>query len=236
MSKNAFSQNPPGDAWAHRLGALEGQPQQDAHANRVVAPLPKRINLGSGKSWHPDFLNLDINDFWKPDVIADFGQTFPPENATFETDRFGKIQIEKGSFELIAAHDVLEHIDALCTCMKNCLDLLDFGGLFDILVPHDLSFGAWQDPTHVRAFNERSWLYYTDWFWYLGWSEARFEVVKLDFNLSERGQALAAQGHSVDEIAVIPRAVDSMRVVLRKVPLSEQDRMTLAHHQQGPNR
>jgi len=43
--------------------------------------------------------------------------------------------------------------------MTNCLKLLRVGGVFKILVPYDLSYGAWQDPTHIRAFNERSWLY-----------------------------------------------------------------------------
>ena len=149
---------------------------------------------------------------------------------------FGQIQLKPGSFELIAAHDVLEHVNELTQMMTNCLELLEFGGMFDIIVPYDLSYGAWQDPTHVRAFNERSWLYYTDWFWYLGWADARFEIAKLDFTLSERGKVLAGQGMNTEELAALPRAVDSMRVLLRKIPLSEQDRQALAHHQKGPSR
>jgi len=198
--------------------------------------MPRRLNLGSGKSWHPDFVNLDISAFWKPDVVADFGKDFFGGSGVFETERFGPIRIEKNSFELVAAHDVLEHVSELTTCMKNALDLLAVGGIFDILVPYDLSYGAWQDPTHVRAFNEKSWLYYTEWFWYLGWNEARFETVKLDFNLSEMGQGLAAGGMANEQIAITPRAVDSMRVLLRKIPLSDEDRRVLAHHQKGPQR
>jgi len=64
--------------------------------------------------------------------------------------------------------------------MKSCLDLLKVGGIFEINVPYDLSLGAWQDQTHVRAFNENSWLYYTDWFWDMGWTEARFTSDKLN--------------------------------------------------------
>ena len=236
MSKNAFSASPVAEQWADRLGPMETAEPLPVPANRPSQPFPKRLNLGSGKSWHPDFLNLDISDFWKPDVVADFGQPFPPSDGSIQTERFGGIRVERGSFELIAAHDVLEHVPDLCTCMKNALDLLQIGGLFDIVVPYDLSYGAWQDPTHVRAFNERSWLYYTDWFWYMGWDEARFEIAKLDFQLSERGQALAAKGMPHDEIVLMPRAVDSMRVLLRKIPLSDDDRRVLAHHQKGPQR
>jgi SAM-dependent methyltransferase len=236
MSKNAFSQQSPQAAWADRLGVLGTQTEAAPPANRAAAPCPKRLNLGSGKSWHPDCLNLDINDFWRPDIVADFNHVFPPQDDRFETERFGSIRMEKDSFELIAAHDVLEHVAELTTCMKNCLDLLAYGGVFDILVPYDLSYGAWQDPTHVRAFNENSWLYFTDWFWYLGWTESRFEMVKLQFNLSDHGVALSSKGQDMEEIIRVPRAVDSMSVVLRKIPLSDRDRQVLAHHLKGLRR
>ncbi|MBV5336502.1 MAG: hypothetical protein J0653_00360, partial [Deltaproteobacteria bacterium] len=71
--------------------------------------------------------------------------------------------------------------------MKNSLDLLSCGGEMWITVPYDLSYGAWQDPTHVRAFNERSWLYYSDWFWYLGWDDARFDIIDQKFIYSPLG-------------------------------------------------
>jgi hypothetical protein len=47
--------------------------------------------------------------------------------------------------------------------MGNFLNLLVEEGELEIVVPYDLSLGAWQDPTHVRAFNENSWRYYCDW-------------------------------------------------------------------------
>lgn len=244
MSENAFFQQQPQSAvapnsqddWANRLGGLQSGVNPVAAVQRPTVPCPKRLNLGSGKSWHPEFLNLDVNDFWNPDIVADFNNVFPPPNVAIATDRFGPLRIEKGSFELISAHDVLEHVAGLTMCMKNCLDLLALGGIMDVVVPYDLSYGAWQDPTHVRAFNERSWLYYTDWSWYLGWDEARFEVAKLKFEPSPLGSSLLAQGKSIEEITLVPRAVDSMHVVLRKIPLSAQDRQRLAHHQQGPAR
>ena len=224
-------------SWADRFAAVGSSPtaapaNQPAMASRV----PSRLNLGSGKQWHRDFLNVDINPFWKPDMVADFSKGLDEICKEVDSERFGRFKLKPGSLELIVAHDVLEHVQELTQLMKNCLDLLDFGGMFDIVVPYDLSHGAWQDPTHVRAFNERSWLYYTDWSWYLGWQDARFALAKLDFTLSERGKALAAQGLSVDEISAQPRAVDSMRVLLCKVALSDTDRTLLERHQKGPQR
>ena len=229
-------------SWADRFAAVESSsatsPAPTAVANSVPnrIPVPRRLNLGSGKRWHRDYVNVDINPFWKPDLVADFSKDLTEICTAVDSERFGRLQLQPGSLEMIVAHDVLEHVQDLTQMMKNCLDLLDFGGLFDIVVPYDLSFGAWQDPTHVRAFNERSWLYYTDWSWYLGWQDARFALAKLDFTLSERGKALAAQGQSIEEVAAHPRAVDSMHVVLRKIALSETDQELLRRHQLGPQR
>jgi hypothetical protein len=188
---------------------------------------PRRLNIGSGKDFQPEFLNVDINDHWAPDLVADVSGDFPPPGPV-ETRRFGAIVIEPGSFDQIVANDVLEHVGDLVQTMTNCLTLLRMGGTFDINVPYDLSYGAWQDPTHVRAFNERSWLYYTDWHWYLGWGEARFKVANSEYVLSPFGQQLMQRGAPLEQIAMAPRAVDSMKVRLEKIALSEVERKFMA--------
>ncbi len=157
--------------------------------------IPKKINLGSGKDYRRDYLNIDINDYWSPDIVADISGVFLQNGSrTFTTKRFGDVTVANDSFDEIIATDVLEHVADLVTTMTNCLNLLRTGGVFNILVPYDLSYGAWQDPTHVRAFNERSWLYYTDWFWYIGWTTHRFNVRSLEFMFSPIGQAMAGAG------------------------------------------
>lgn len=87
----------------------------------------------------------------------------------------------------------------------------------EITVPYDLSLGAWQDPTHCRAFNQNSWLYYTEWSWYLGWEKQKFSVVSIEFGLSELGKKLTDQGTKLEELINMPRAVDGMRVGLLKI-------------------
>lgn len=191
--------------------------------NRASTHLPRRINLGSGKSWQADCLNVDINPLWRPDICIDM--SVPDLLARpLDSERFGRLILPPDYFDEITAVDVLEHVPDLVTLMTNCLALLRNGGVLKALVPFDLSYGAWQDPTHVRAFNERSWLYYTEWFWYVGWRDARFDLVELKFQLSDVGQTMAKEGVGNDVIARTPRAVDSMHVTLSKRPLSDAER------------
>jgi hypothetical protein len=187
---------------------------------------PTKINIGSGRDFRPDHLNVDINDYWAPDIVADVSAPFP-QAQPYETKRFGPVTIVPGTIDNLVANDVLEHVPDLVATMTNCLDLLRLGGTFDINVPYDLSYGAWQDPTHLRAFNERSWIYYTDWFWYLGWTKAKFAVRKLEYVVSPLGQELLNRGAPIDAVANAPRAVESMRVTLEKVLLTEADQELL---------
>ncbi len=135
----------------------------------------RRLHIGSGKDYRTGWLNVDVLETAQPDVLLDLSlpQTLP---LTLESPVWGRVSLRAGASELIYANNVLEHIRDLPTFMTNCLDLLQVGGAMVIEVPYESSLGAWQDPTHVRAMNENSWLYYTDWFWYLGWLAHRFRI------------------------------------------------------------
>ena len=201
------------------------------------------INIGSGRFFYEDCINIDIQKYCNPDVVLDITKPlFDDNNAirTFFTDRLGEVKLQKNSFSTIVAFDVLEHLEDLLPAMKNVLDLLRVNGTFHIKVPYDLSYGAWQDPTHVRAFNERSWLYYTDWAYYIGWNEYRFVIDSLDFKCSEYGEHIMKTQSKKQYPLLIPRAIDSMEVKLRKIKVSEQEvdmgkrilaRVPLKYHQ-----
>ena len=196
---------------------------------KLARPLPKRINLGSGKAYDPERLNIDVDAKWNPDVVGNLCAT-DGLRQTFFSARFGLVRLEPSSFDEISAIDVLEHIPDLATMMTRCLELLRDGGTMHIVVPYDLSWGAWQDPTHVRAFNERSWLYYTEWHWYLGWTEARFELREMRMKLSPVGDALRQRGMVGDELFRTPRAVDEMHVALVKRPCTDAERQKARIH------
>jgi SAM-dependent methyltransferase len=211
------------------------QERNGAAVSTYEVQIPSKLNLGSGKDWREDYFNVDFDPYWEPDAVLDFSQPLPI-GKPIETQRFGTIVLENNSFDEIISNDVLEHIPSLMTAMSSCLNLLKVGGLFRIGVPYDLSWGAWQDPTHVRAFNERSWFYYTDWFWYMGWTEARFDLAQFELGLSPIGESLKKQQVKGEDIVRHPRAVDQMRVVLRKRLLTEAEKQQVTVYLKRPNR
>ena len=204
---------------ALRAAVAPGKPE--------AATLPSRMNAGSGKGWRIDCLNVDIDPLWRPDLVADLNTPLPLAEPV-DLGRFGHRRLPAGHFDEIHASHVLEHIRDLVTAMTSFLALLREGGTLHAEVPYDLSYGAWQDPTHVRAMNERSWLYYTESFWYLGWQEHRFEMVDLRYILSEIGRKLTATGMPNEDLLRQPRAVDAMSVTLRKVRLTDDERNRVA--------
>lgn len=177
--------------------------------------VPSMLNVGSGSDFKPYCLNIDISPAKKPDILLDLSQTLDWDRK-YETSRFGEVSLVPGYFKRIIVHHVLEHVRDLNLMMQNFLHLLDDGGEVEIGVPYDLSFGAWQDPTHLRAFNEKSWQYFCELHNYLGWRDFCFELVDLDYELSPLGRSLLGKGVPWEELLRTPRAVDAMNVVLRK--------------------
>ncbi|MDL2336338.1 MAG: hypothetical protein QFE16_00705 [Pseudomonadota bacterium] len=207
-----FRSADPIEAYADLLAFASGFGTQHAERRDKAAWRPTRINLGSGKDYRSGWLNLDVQDSAHPDLLLDLSQplTLPLQASSPSA---GPLLLAEGSVQVINANNVLEHVPDLAALMGNCLRLLDLGGELRIEVPCERSPTAWQDPTHVRAMNENSWIYYTEWFWYLGWFEHRFEALEstyLDLGLKpcERDQAAF------------------MRLVLRKVETTPKERTT----------
>lgn len=197
---------------------------------------PKKINLGSGRDFRKYFINIDINAYWNPDIVLDFNTPISSINdREYKCERFSTpVLFNEDSYTLIIANDVLEHMTNLVQVMSNCLFLLKTDGIMDISVPYELSLGAWRDPTHIRTFNEESWKYYTDWFWYLGWEKYRFKLKDMNFFFSDYGRSYYDSSLKdkeakavIKEMLRMPRMIDGMNVKLQKVLLSSEDKSIL---------
>ena len=178
--------------------------------------LPKRpawLHAGSGKDFRPECLNVDINPAMNPDMVLDLSLPLDP-TVKYPTIRFGNITLKPGSFLKITAYEILEHVRDLPTLMRNFLDLLRDGGELHVSVPYELSCGAWQDPAHVRTFNENSWLYYTNWAWYPGWKGNRFDLISMWFIKDDKH--IPEHEPALHRLLKTPRAIDGMNVILRK--------------------
>jgi len=173
---------------------------------------PRKLHIGSGKDYKPGWLNIDILPGAQPDALLDLArpQAWPlPLHSEFA----GPVELNAGSLDTVYANNVLEHVSDLPCFMTNCLALLREGGQMEVEVPYEQAPSAWQDPTHVRAMNENSWVYYTEWFWYLGWFEARFDIKQSTYLDAGLQPCTKAGAHF-------------MRVTLVKVATSLAERMT----------
>ncbi|WP_299438250.1 hypothetical protein [uncultured Rhodospira sp.] len=196
-------------------------PDPDPPPEAPPGPAPTVLNLDGGRNPVVDALNLALpglpvpGDAAPPDLVAD------PCDPTlvgrvFDTDRFGLLTLAPGGLTRILAPWVPARVADLTALMTTCLTLLAENGIMEILVPYDLSHGAWADPANRRAFNEHSFTAFTDGHAAIGWTEARFHLESLEFAFTALGERLEAEGTPVETILATPRAVDAMRLVLRK--------------------
>src|SRR4051812_41902587 len=91
------------------------------------------LNLGSGKKYDPNAVNLDITAATHPDVLHDLEQTPWP----FPDDRFSRVE----------AIDVLEHLSEPLTAMGEIHRITRKGGIVVVALPHFSSANAFTDLT-----------------------------------------------------------------------------------------
>jgi predicted O-linked N-acetylglucosamine transferase (SPINDLY family) len=186
-----------------------------------IQAVPDCLNLIGGSDWRDDCVNVDVVKRLKSDWQVDICRPLPFGDVIC-TDRFGNFSLKVGCFGLIRANNVMELLPDLVGAMTSCLALLREGGEMHISVPYDLSCAAARDPACVRSFNEESWIYFTALHARVGWEAEYFHLQSQEFVLSSLGNELAAKGVPDEEIHRTPRAVDSLRTVLRKVIGSEK--------------
>lgn len=171
--------------------------------------IPKILNIGCGSRKVKDELNLDINPKMNPDIVMDISKVSFGKKVLSE--KYGEIEIKEEMFDEIHADHVLEHIPDIVSTMWNCYKLLKWDGVMKITVPYDLSYGAWQDPTHVRAFNQHSWKY-----WCMPWCK---QQLAWEEGFSTKPDSIILEMHeemTFDLAVRTPRAIEQMQVTLYK--------------------
>ncbi len=126
-----------------------------------------KINLGSGHRKIENYVNVDIRESAKPDVVADLSEGFP-----FKSD----------SIDEVRAFEFLEHIPLGKTIgvIEEVFRVLKPNGFFEHFTPSTDGRGAFQDPTHLSFWNFNSWFYYTKPAWNLYDIKALFGIIRLE--------------------------------------------------------
>jgi len=105
------------------------------------------LDLGCGKAKRAGCVGMDRYSLPGVDVVHDMKVVpwpFP--------DR---------SFDAVYANHILEHVPDLIQTMEEIHRILKLGGRLFVRVPFYRAPGAFQDPTHVRFFTERTFEYFT---------------------------------------------------------------------------
>lgn len=212
-----FESADPIEAYAELLAFAAGYGR--AHQERLpqVPWQPRRVHIGSGLDYLPGWLNIDASEAAQPDLLGDMALpvAWP---IVGESEQVGPVLIEAGSVEAMYAGAALEQTTDMAAFMGNCLTMLKTHGKFIVQVAHEQAMSTWQDATHRRAFNEKTWLHFTERFWQLGWFEHRFHVEEFEY-LNDKGEVCQREQAS------------AMRLVLIKIETSAQER-TLARSMQ----
>ncbi len=128
------------------------------------------LDVGCGKNKFPGAIGLDSNPNTAADVIADL-DTFP-------------YPFRDGSFRLIRAIHVIEHVADVIRTMEEFHRLLQAAGEAVIVTPHYTDFSSFCDPTHRSHLNSFSLRYFGEdnaGFGY--YTKARFREISVHVRL-----------------------------------------------------
>jgi SAM-dependent methyltransferase len=110
-----------------------------------------RLDIGCGENKQPGFVGMDIRDLPAVDIVHDWNDIPWPLP-------------DKSVLVAIASH-VVEHINpfdfGFIKFMDEVWRVLRPGGEFAMALPHGLSQGYLQDPTHCNPCNENTFFYFT---------------------------------------------------------------------------
>lgn len=136
-----------------------------------------KLNVGCGKEYLVDYINLDIDKHCNPDIVRDIEKGLP-----FDNDKFD---------EIYCCH-VLEHLHDLIFVMNEFYRCLKKPkGILHVKVPPFDFEGAFSDPTHVRVFTPHTFKFFTserfEWIWgFPSNIQCNFHILKFKRQQSEK--------------------------------------------------
>ena len=163
------------------------------------------IDLGCGNHREPGFVGLDMRELDSVDIVCDLNNGIP---------------LDDNTVDLVKASHILEHIPDLMKIMHEIWRVCKDGSQVAIGVPYYKSRGAWQDPTHVRAFTETTFDYWdpTRFLYTIYEPEAKFNIESLVWATNGNMEAILKVIKNDEEIKTTEEEE------LRKAGLSEANK------------
>src|SRR6185369_2289998 len=103
-----------------------------------------RLDIACGKSKKQGFTGVDI---WQgADIVVDLEKYPWP--------------FEDNSVDEVYCSHYIEHVPDLISFANELNRIMKVGAKAEIIAPYYSSIRAWQDPTHLRAISENTFLYF----------------------------------------------------------------------------
>ncbi len=131
----------------------------------------KKLNIGCGKNYKKNWVNLDYNKKYGPDVVHNL-DNFP-------------YPFRDGQFDYIYCSHILEHVEDLFKTLKEMERILKPKGILHIRVPHFSNGNGYNDLSHRRFFG---------WFTVDQVLDGYYNQ-KFDFKIIEKRLNFLAEGH-----------------------------------------
>ena len=144
---------------------------------------PIRLDLGCGKKKRAGYVGIDSAATSHADLLADIERGIP---------------LRADSCEAILCDNLLEHMRDLIPVMNEIWRVARHGAAIEIIVPYYLWAGAYQDPTHVRFFTEKTFLYFNRSLPYDYGFVGKFDIKSVE---------LVANPEFAQELPNIPQAI-----------------------------
>jgi len=150
-----------------------------------------KLDLASGQSPAPGFKSVDIDPQLEPDYCINLWDYPWP--------------MDDDSVDAVRCSHFVEHVPDLIGFMNELHRVMRNGGTVHIIHPYQFSVRAWQDPTHVRALNEASWLYY-DLQWRREMKLSHYPI-HCDFEITEIQYALSDEYAGQEDSPLLRAAI-----------------------------
>jgi SAM-dependent methyltransferase len=147
----------------------------------------RKLNLGCGEDKKEGYVNVDIHDHVKPDVVHDLN-IFP-------------YPFQENEFDVIEAFHVLEHLDKPFPVMKELQRILKPSGILHIKVPH-FSRG-FTHAQHSSGYDVTFPYYFDSGFTKSGYFGVPFELEKLELHWMAFFHLLRPMGASIFTISAL---------------------------------